>query len=63
MTDKREVENRIVELEAIIETVRTVLDGGMVSDFMESFSIVRAAGDIVSERDALKEFFTLGRSI
>jgi hypothetical protein len=46
--------------EAIIEAIRTVIDGGEVSDFMESFSSVRGVIDLVAGRDSLREYLESG---
>jgi hypothetical protein len=43
---RREIANEIVEMNAIIESIEDILDGKEVSDFMESFPIIRKLVDM-----------------
>lgn len=45
--------NREVELEAILEAIAAALDGQPISDFMESFPLVRTARDARSQVSSL----------
>lgn len=53
--EKRKAENCFVELNAIKEAIETVLSGGEVSDFMESFFYVRNIIDLMGEIKAVKK--------
>lgn len=46
MTNKESMNNMMVQMGAIIESIQDILDGKEVSDFMISFPIVRAVWDL-----------------
>lgn len=55
------VEAQLSMASAVMEAVEAVLDGKEVSDFMESFPIVRRVLDMRSERDGLRAIFRITR--
>ena len=47
MSKERELENALIQSNAMLEAIENILDGKEVSDFMLSFSIVRRVDDLM----------------
>lgn len=54
-TRNRELENALVEANSLLESIGYILNGEEVSDFMESYPIVRQVLDLVDARKQISE--------